>query len=247
MGSGPGSSTGGGVFEGSIGHLPLVDLLQVWSMNRFSGLVKVTSQGRPGHLYFVDGEILHAEAAGAEGEPAVRVILGWPDGSFEPFPNTTTLKRTIEKRVSHLLLDAHRELDERRRQPAPARPTGATAAPAAREAGAPSVLDQIRAVPGVTQLVRFGGDGRPYGEQGGGEEALAARGLYLALTHAAAVAGAFGLRDLGVAALQGARESFVLFQSRGTYLCLSVEAGVPVEPVAARVRAMLTRPGNRSP
>jgi len=248
-------STGvAGGFQGSIGSLPLVDLLQVWSLNQFSGLVTVASRGRTGHIYFVQGEIVHAEAGGVAGEEAVRVLLGWPDGSFEPIPNTTTLKRTISKRLSHLLLDAHRELDEQRRAtpPSPQPPMAFTPPPGSlraaspgREGAAPSALDQIKALPGVTGLVRFGGDGRPTGPATHESEAQAAKGLYLALTHAAAVARAFGLRELSMASLQGVRDSFVLVQSRGSYLAVAVAPGEPVEPVAAQVRALLTRQAAR--
>jgi hypothetical protein len=236
-----GTSSGG--FQAAVGSLPLVDVLQVWSMNRFSGMVSVTGAGREGHLYFVDGEIVHAEADDQVGEPAVQAILGWPDGAFEPFPNTSTLKRTIQKRVSHLILDAHRLLDERRHAtppPAPPPPTPAPA-PAARAPAGPTVLDQIRATPGVTQLVRFGKDGRPPAGQGPEAEALAAKGMYLALTHAAAVAQAFGLQDLSMASLQGRTESLVLVHSAGNYLCLAVTPGVPLEPMVTQVRAILTR------
>lgn len=234
-------------FNGSIGSLPLSDLLQLWSLNQFSGLVTVVSRGRAGRLYFVQGEIVHAEADGAVGEEAVRVLLGWRDGSFEPIPNTTTLERTITKRLSHLLLDAHRELDERRRDaagsPAPAAPPPA-AAPAGGAAG-PSPLDQIRALPGVAAMVRFGEDGRPAGPGGLEAEALAAKGLYLALHHAGAVGEAFGLHGLSVAALQGAREAFVLVRARAGYLAVGLAPGASAEPVAAQVRAILTRPAGR--
>jgi len=245
MDRGADRSTSG--FKGSVGSLPLVDLLQVWSLNQFSGLVVVTSQRRTGHIYFVQGEIVHAEAGGAAGEEAVRVLLGWPDGAFEPHPNTSTLKRTIQKRLSHLLLDAHRELDEQRHAAPSPPPVAFTPPPGnlrAAPAG-PSALDQIKAIPGVTGLVRFGADGRPSGPATVDGEALAAKGLYLALTQAAAVAQAFGLRDLSVAALQGTRESFVLVQSKGNYLAVGVAAGTAVEPVAAQVRALLTRPAAR--
>lgn len=226
-------------FHGEIGSLPLVDLLQVWSMNRFAGMVTVSSQDRAGQLYFVDGEILHAEAGAWSGERAVQEIIGWPEGAFELFPNTTTLQRTIEKSFSHLLLDVHHALDERRRSsPPPLRP----AAPApAREPPRPSVLDQIRALEGVTQVVRFGKDGRASGQDGPGAEQLAAKGLYLAVTHAAAVAKAFGLGELGIAALQGERESFVVVHRAGNHLCVALAPGTPVEPVLGPLRALVIR------
>jgi hypothetical protein len=227
--------------RGSGASLPLVDLLQVWSLNRFSGLVAVGSRGRGGKLHFAEGEIVHAEAGGQEGEPAVRVILSWSDVTFEPFPNTTTLKRTIQKRVSHLLLDAHRELDEARRTPAPEAPAH-TPAPQAT-----SSLDQLRALRGVTGVVRFGADGRPTGASAGdpAAEALAGKALYLALTHAQAVGQSFGLRDLWLAALEGPRESMIVVHSGAHYLGLSVAPGTPVDPLIPQVRALLTRPAGR--
>jgi hypothetical protein len=231
-------------FSGDVGSLPLVDLLQVWSMNRFSGLVTVTFEGRAGQLYFIDGEIVHAEADGQTGEPAVQAIIGWPEGSFELFPNTTTLHRTIEKAVTHLLLDAHHALDEGRRS---APPPAGRAVTATRELPRPSVLDQIRALPGVTQVARFGKDGRPSGLHGPGAEQLAAKGLYLAVTHAAAVASAFGLGELGVAALCGRRDSFVVIHHAGNYLGVAIAPGTPVEPVVGQLRALLTRKAATSP
>lgn len=252
-------------FQGAIGSLPLVDLLQVWSLNGFSGLITVTSLAIVGRIYFVDGAIVHAEAGAQVGEAAVATIIGWPQGSFELYPNTATLSRTIEKSVSHLLLDAHRVLDEQRRNappapaasPAAAAPPGAaapptsaarrssTGLPAATAAGGRTVLDQVRAIPGVLRAVRFGPDGRPVNEPSPEAEDLAAKGLYLALQPAAAVAQAFGLQGLSIAALHSARLSFVLVHSASQYLCVAVDPAVPLDPVLAQVRALLTRPAAR--
>ncbi len=237
------SDKSAGGFQGAASGLPLVDLLQLWSMNRFSGLIAVTYGTQSGHLYFLDGEIVHAEAGAVVGEAAVGEILSWPGGSFEPLPNTTTLKRTIDKRLSHLLLDAHRILDERRRAPAPSL-TPPPLAPAQERAG-PSTVERVRALPGVTMAVRFGGDARTAPGEGPAAEALAAKGLYLALNHAGAVAQAFGLRDVVLASVQGPRESFLMVHSNGNYLAAAVAPGVAVDQVAGQVRALLTRPAGR--
>jgi hypothetical protein len=236
-------------FHGAIGSLPLADLLQVWATNRFSGLVRIAYRERTGQLYFVDGEIVHAEAEELSGEHALQEIIGWPGGSFELFPNTATLHRTIQKAFNHLLLDAHRALDERHRAGPAAAPPASAAPQAAGEAPAPSsppsaasVLDQLRALRGVVRVVRFGSDGRAAGREGAEAEQLAAKGLYLAVNHAAAVAAALGLGELSIAALQGERESFVVVHRAGNYLAVAVEPGAPIDLVASQVRALLTRP-----
>jgi len=231
-------------FTGSIGSLPLVDLLQVWSQNRFSGLVRIAFEERSGRLYFVDGEIVHAEAENLVGEPALQVIVGWPGGAFEIFPNTATLHRTIQKPFAHLLLDALRALDERRRNaPPPPAPAPARAQPmGGAGSAAAGVLERIRAISGVTRLVRFGRDGRTSDRDGPDAEQLAAKGLYLAVNHAAAVASALGLGELSIAAVQGQRDSFAVVHRAGSFLCVAVEPGTPVERVTAQLRALLTRP-----
>lgn len=234
-------------FQGSVGSLPLADLLQVWALNGFSGLVTVQSDGRTGHLYFQEGEIVHAEADGVAGEAAVRLIIAWPEGQFDLAPNTATLNRTIHKTVSHLLLDAHRVLDEARRAGGAPSPSGGRppVTPQGKEPSRPGVLDQIRAISGVTHLVRFGEDGRPVGAAGPEAEALAANGLYLALTHAAAVGATFGFRDLAIAALQNERQSFILIRGSAGFLCVALQPGVPQEPIVAQLRSLLFRATQR--
>jgi len=233
---GSGRVTAGG-FQGAIEHLPLPDLLQVWSQNRFSGMVSISSEERVGRLYFAEGQIVHAEAEGRVGEPALQLMIGWRDGGFEPYPNTSTLERTIQKGLSHLLLDAHRVLDEARRQPGAAPPPLPAPQPAR-----PSPLDRLRGVAGVRRIVLHGGDGRPRGSEGPEADALAAKGLYLATNHAHAVAEAFGLRDLQLAAVASPCCSFVLAQREGNYLGVEVDPGAPVDAVEEQVRALFFPP-----
>ena len=90
-----------------------------------------------------------------------------------------------------------------------------------------------------------GSDGRPRGSEGVEAEALAAKGLYLASTHARAVAEAFGLRDLQLAAVSSPCCSFVLAQREGNYLGVEVEAGAPVDVVEEEVRALFFRTPGR--
>lgn len=224
-------------FHGSLANLPLVDVIQMVGGNRFSGLLAVAHGGQQGRLYFVDGEIVHAEAGDHLGEAAVRTIVGWPRGSFDLHPNTATIERTIRKRLSPLLLDVHHALDEHRRTSERMGPVGVP-----REPPRTSWIDQVRALPGVVYAVRFGAEGTPIGDAGPQAEALAARGFYLAQMVAGPAAQLLGLHDLGVAAVRSAGEQLLLFHVRGSYLCLAVAPDVSVDRVEADARAIQTRP-----
>jgi predicted regulator of Ras-like GTPase activity (Roadblock/LC7/MglB family) len=224
--------------------LPLVDVIQLQAGNRFSGLITVSSNAGVGRLYFMDGTIVHAATPDAVGEAAVYAIVAWPEGSFQLHPNTTTIERSIQKSVSLLLLEAHQFLDEHQRQPQPqprVRPPAAPSAPSART----SLVDRVRAIAGVDEVVRFGKDGVPVGDASPQAEALAARGLYLAMTHAAAVSDAFGLGELSSISLRSEREPLLLFQAQGQYLCVAVGAQGANEEIEARIRALFARPGTR--
>jgi hypothetical protein len=222
-------------FQGAVSSLPLVDVIQLQAGNGFSGLISVSSSGRVGRLYFVDGAIVHAESPeGVVGEEAVYAIVGWPGGTFNLHPNTATLERTIHKSVAHLLIEAHQFIDERRHRPPP-RPS----APASR----PNLVDTVRAVPGVADVVRFGMDGVPQGDASPEAETLAARGLYLAMTHGAAVSAAFGLGELNSVSLRSESEPLLLFHSQGNYLCVSIASQATNDEVEARIRALLAHRG----
>ena len=65
------------------------------------------------------------------------------------------------------------------------------------------------------------------------------------MRHAGAIATAFGLSDLRIAALDSPRGSVVVVHAGGSYLCVSVSAGTPLDPVVAQLRALLARPAPR--
>ena len=116
-------------FEGELSRLDLSDLVQLKANNRFSGCVAVAYGQSRGLLFFRDGEIIHAEHEGKVGEEAFCCIVGWPGGRFDVQPNVATTRSTIQKSWQHLLLDAHRLLDERRAHQA--RPSPLSALPSA--------------------------------------------------------------------------------------------------------------------
>jgi hypothetical protein len=74
--------------------------------------VSVRSEERDGHLFFDDGQIVHAIAGGHAGEEAVFEILNWTTGTFgksaEPWPDQPSVTNSWQ----FLLLTAAQRRDE---------------------------------------------------------------------------------------------------------------------------------------
>jgi hypothetical protein len=77
-------------------------------------VVRVTSAGNVGYLYFADGQIFHAQTQRAFGEPAALDILQWSDGSFEPCERPWPPAPSIRGSYEALLLQVAQLRDERR-------------------------------------------------------------------------------------------------------------------------------------
>ncbi|HET9598135.1 MAG TPA: DUF4388 domain-containing protein, partial [Anaeromyxobacteraceae bacterium] len=152
-------------FEGGVAGLDLPALVQLNAMNRFSGCFRVSHGARIGMIFFRDGEIVHAEEGAHSGEDAFCEMVTWPGGRFSVEPNVVTARRTIHKSCNHLLLDAHRLIDERRSRQGGAAatppPVPARSAPAPTPAsGGTGPVDLVRTVDGVEDSVLLAKDGR---------------------------------------------------------------------------------------
>lgn len=223
-------------FVGAISHLGLPDVIQLEGQNRFSGCILVNYQEQEGQIFFRLGEIVHAEVGSHSGDEAFNRILSWPGGTFRLHPNVTSLQRSIEKRLDHLLLAAHQWLDETRHgapDPGPARPPAPKAAP-------PNLMQAITSLPGVVHAVFMDRSGSPRGEAVPHGEELAAKGTYLAAMVAAPLGEAFGLGDLQVAALQAKAERILLLRSKETGLSVRLAPEARLDEVEGRIRQLVS-------
>ncbi len=103
-------------FHGNVHGLSLSDMLQMFHYARRSLTVEV---GGPvcGRIHVHDGQVRHAEAvraglAALEGEPALRALLASRAGSLRTTVLSGHERRTIERALPELLIDALRVLDE---------------------------------------------------------------------------------------------------------------------------------------
>lgn len=104
-------------FRGSIHGLALSDILQMFHFARRSLVIQLGSERSVIHME--NGEIVHAAAGDQRGVRALSLLLEHRAGSVRTLP-PAPCERTIEGAFEPLLLDATRELDERKRTTGPA-------------------------------------------------------------------------------------------------------------------------------
>jgi CheY-like chemotaxis protein len=101
-----------GDVRGDLSQVPLVDLLQVLSMNRRSGVLSVTTAAGAGEVRIGEGDVLDAVYRRLEGEKALYRLLGERDGTFAFVPGGTTALRRVHIGTSMLVMEAMRQVDE---------------------------------------------------------------------------------------------------------------------------------------
>lgn len=90
------------------------DLIQLYAMGKKSIILEIREGIETGRIYFVKGEVVHAETNKGQGEKAFYEILGWKSGTFvtEPIDSRPNPPHTITTDVTTLLLEGARLRDE---------------------------------------------------------------------------------------------------------------------------------------
>lgn len=226
-----------GETTGEIVGLSLTDVIQINHHNRFSGCIAIESTAGNGLLFFRDGEIIHAEQGSRSGEEAFYDVLEWPPGKFRLQPNVTTTRSTIQKSAQHLVLDAHRVLDERRAgrtQP----PPPAAAAPRAPMRSS-EVLAKLRRIPGVHYAALHGKDGSQVGDDSYEAEVLGGQAIFLSMM-GNQLGTIFQAGAILSAAVHGANRHLLLFATKSHFLSVVVNGDVQAGAVETEVRKVLS-------
>jgi hypothetical protein len=66
-------------------------------------------------MYFLEGQLHHAELGAVEGDDAVYRVVGWPDGSFQIDFSARSNKKSTTHSTQGLLMEALRLFDEQKR------------------------------------------------------------------------------------------------------------------------------------
>lgn len=100
--------------EGNLTQMSLVDIFQIFSMNKKSGVLALRREdiGEEGMVFLKDGEIINATINNTKGEKALYRLLGWETGKFAYIPQDFHPEVTIEKSTDSLLMEGMRQIDE---------------------------------------------------------------------------------------------------------------------------------------
>lgn len=106
--------------EGNLSQMSLVDILQIFGMNKKSGVLVLRREEtfEEGMIFLKDGRVLNATTGGAGGEKAVYRLLTWNSGKFEYIPKDFNPEEIIGKPTDSLLMEGMRQLDELKRMEA---------------------------------------------------------------------------------------------------------------------------------
>lgn len=99
--------------EGNLAQIPLVDLLQILSVNRKTGRLTVEHEGERAVIALRDGRVMDAALGSVVGEKALFRLLTRREGQFAfvPGQNGAVVER-IDRRVEELMLEGLRQADE---------------------------------------------------------------------------------------------------------------------------------------
>jgi hypothetical protein len=104
----------GSGFAARLQDASLWDLIQFECMRRSRRIVRVSSRGLLGYVFFRDGDVVHATTGRQNGEAALGEMLNWQDGVFETWTGTWPDRETINTPWQRVLLEMAQAKDEQR-------------------------------------------------------------------------------------------------------------------------------------
>ncbi len=144
-------------FKGTITDFHLSDLIQMNCLGRMTSCLLVNRDESEGKIFFAEGNLIHAECDGLEGEEAFYEMLSWEGGGFSTKRGEEASKETIIKGWQSLLLEGMRRVDEAN----PDKKSGAAEQQAMRMKKINGILDKIIGIKEVVFASIFDPEGFP--------------------------------------------------------------------------------------
>lgn len=222
-------------FKGAVAGLSLTDVIQLKGHNRYTGAITVEYGDSVGVIYFVDGEIIHAEQGSDSGEQAIYKIIKWPGGTFNIHPEMTSNLCTIHYRTDFLLLEALRRMDE---ENAGATPDNSVAAAITPRRTMSKIAARLQEISNITYAVLLDKQGVPVQDVSIEAVALAAKGVFLAKT-GNQLGDLMGLGEVKAAAVHTSNFHLLMYDSKQHYLSIAVKPDCNLDAVEGEIKTAL--------
>jgi CheY-like chemotaxis protein len=110
---------------GTLTEIALVDLLQIFKMNKKSGILTLKGDGVGGTIFIKDGVVVNARTGRVNGLKAMYRLISWLTGTFEFKPSLAPTEIRIHQQTESLIMEGLRQFDElnRIREKLPSRKT----------------------------------------------------------------------------------------------------------------------------
>ncbi len=97
---------------GTLTEIALVDLLQIFKMNRKTGVLSVKSDGQSGMVFIRDGTVINARLGKVSGPKAIFRLVTWQRGTFEFKPGVAATEVKIHQPTENIVMEGLRQFDE---------------------------------------------------------------------------------------------------------------------------------------
>lgn len=220
-------------FKGAVVGLSLTDVIQLKGHNKYTGAISVEYGESQGVIYFVDGEIIHAEQGAESGEQAIYEIIKWPGGTFNMHPEMTSNVCTIHYRTDFLLLEALRRMDEENAGSSVNKSDGPAVAPRRTMSKIAARLQEIN---NITYAVLLDKQGTPVQDTSIEAIALASKGIFLAKT-GNQLGDLMGLGEIKAVAVHTLNYNLLMYDSKQHYLSIAVKPDCNLDSVENEIKA----------
>lgn len=99
-------------FDGTLEAVELPDIVQLMGTSERTVELRLKSDKGKGKIYFVKGQLVHAECKNLVGDEAFYKMFGWKGGSFQMLPHDGEVETTVTSSWQGLILEAARLQDE---------------------------------------------------------------------------------------------------------------------------------------
>jgi predicted regulator of Ras-like GTPase activity (Roadblock/LC7/MglB family) len=227
--------------QGNLRDMSVADLIQHnCQEGRTARIEFKQAEGLPVAVLFLDqGQLVHAEMGGEQGEEVVYRVLEWGEGTFNLEPGVSPSARTISRSYAGILLEGMRRIDEASLEAASAAASPAAESPESEEGPMSAQVRDLKAIDGVVGVVIAARDGVVLAHEVEGDpEKEGAVAVFVGFA-AAQVGQALALGDFEWGTVAVGKDTVLVVEQPDYYIGLMLDEKASPALVASKLESVL--------